>query len=54
MNSNIFVEWMTKLEVAAWNKIYQRRDQDPAAMTIFHQAEEELEKKFAVAPYFFT
>jgi hypothetical protein len=39
---------MIKLEVSAWNKIYQRRDQDPVGMAIFHEAEEELEKKSVV------
>jgi hypothetical protein len=40
---------MTRLEVSAWNKVYQRRDQDPVGMAIFHDAEEELEKKFVAA-----
>jgi len=36
---------MIKSEVAAWNKVYQRKDQDPVGMAIFHEAEEELEKR---------
>jgi hypothetical protein len=45
---------MTKLEVSAWNKVYQRRDQDPVGMAIFHDAEEELATKSLVALSFLT